>query len=164
MWLCTDISGGWTSTQLVRKKAIIVKCSINFDQKQQQFSDILKIHKRPLNILLVYLVCDEVNFSDTLCLPVSAASVKYDQPNNTSLLMVLLFFFVIEKKDCYFYRYCSLKMLAKKWLLPLINIKKNYCIHVILKMRRGNFSLKGEGMKKIRKVLVSGEIPPGIDD
>lgn len=41
---------------------------------------------------------------------------------------------------------------------------QNYCIHVVLKMSRGDFSLKGEGMKKIRKVLVTGEIPCGTDD
>lgn len=40
----------------------------------------------------------------------------------------------------------------------------NYGIHVILKISRGDFSLEDEGMKKIRKALVTGEIPRGIDD
>lgn len=41
---------------------------------------------------------------------------------------------------------------------------KNYCIHVIPIMSRGDFSLEREGNKKIRKVLVTEEIPRGIDD
>lgn len=48
----------------------------------------------------MYLVCDEVNFSDTLCLPVTAVSVKYDQSNNKSLLEILLFFLIEEKECC----------------------------------------------------------------
>lgn len=67
----------------------------------------------------------------------------------------------------HFYRYCSLKMLAQKKHKVAFSCNhyfKNYCIHVILKMSRGTFSVKDEGIKKTRKALVTGEIPPGVDD